>query len=247
MSGRERTFVRRSGGVGRYRTVVVATALAALARLGAAAGPVAAATLPVYEEPLHRLVYANRWVRILDVRVPPGVTTQYHVHSAPIVGVGVESARTRAQRPGEPPGALEERQAVPYLFDNWRATLPYEHRVANEDTVPFHYVVGEWLASPGIEPEIRPADAGLELVQEGTTVRVFRLTLPPHATAKAHTHTAPGLTVLGTPGDLLEEGDRPESSGGEGAGRWSWHVAGSQHVLRNPGDRPLTVFEIDWR
>ena len=47
--------------------------------------------VPVYQEPMHRLVYHNPMVRVLDVRIPAGDTTAYHVHAAPMVGIVVLS------------------------------------------------------------------------------------------------------------------------------------------------------------
>lgn len=35
-----------------------------------------ATAVPVYEEPRHRLVFQNRYARVLDVVIPPGDTTQ---------------------------------------------------------------------------------------------------------------------------------------------------------------------------
>ena len=204
-------------------------------------------TVPVYQEPMHRLVFENRLARVLDVRIPPGVTTGYHQHGAPLAGVAVAVARTRSQRLGEAPGAVEERGEVPHLFDNWGGTLPYTHRVTNEDSVELHYVVGEWLASSGVEAKIEPADSGLELVKEGPTARVWRATVPPHATLAAHVHTSPGLSIVATAGTLRWEGDAPEASGGAGAGSWSFRRAGARHLLRNDGDTAVTIYEIDWR
>src|SRR4026208_826876 len=60
--------------------------------------------VPVYQEPMHRLVYRNPMVRILDVRIPAGDTTAYHVHAAPMVGIVVQDARLRGQGPRAPPG-----------------------------------------------------------------------------------------------------------------------------------------------
>jgi hypothetical protein len=39
--------------------------------------------VPVHEEPRHHLVFQNKEIRILNVLVPPGDTTQYHIHTTP--------------------------------------------------------------------------------------------------------------------------------------------------------------------
>jgi hypothetical protein len=35
--------------------------------------------------------------------------------------------------------------------------------------------------------------------------------------------------------------------GGQGAGKSSWRDQGFRHALRNPGDKPVTVFGMDLR
>jgi hypothetical protein len=202
---------------------------------------------PVYQEPRHHLVFQNSVVRVLDVLIPAGDTTAFHVHANPLVGVALEDARSWAQVLGSPPDSVEAAGPVPFILDNWNRMLPYTHRVANVDSVPIHYFVAEWLASPGIEAKLLPEDGMRHLVKEGQIARVYRVTIPAHAATTIHEHSAPGLTVLGSAGVLVDEGAQPAAVGGRGAGQWSWRTSGHRHVLRNTGDRPLTVFEIDWR
>ena len=205
----------------------------------------AGGAVPVYEEPMHRLVFHNALVRVLDVRIPSGDTTAYHVHAAPMVGVAIQDARIWAQPAGAPPSPVQPPPASPHVFENWSASLPYTHRVANVDTLPLHYVVAEWLARSGPEAPALPDGPSRRLLEEGPTVRVYEVTLAPGA-ADAHTHGGPGLTVLGTAGVLSEE-ESAQARGGSGAGSWSWREAAGRHVLRNDGPGRLVIYEIDWR
>src|ERR1700676_647048 len=43
------------------------------------------AQVPVGKEPRHHNIFENDHVRILDVHIPPGDTTQIHIHAAPSV------------------------------------------------------------------------------------------------------------------------------------------------------------------
>jgi quercetin dioxygenase-like cupin family protein len=192
-------------------------------------------------------VFQNGLVRVLDVLVPPGDTTGYHIHANRTIGVAVQAARTWAQTLGAAPDPVKSPTSVPQLMDNWDQALPYTHRVGNADAVPFHYVIGEWLASPGTDTPPLPDHATRHLVKEGAIARIYQVTLLPGAATESHVHPAPGLTVVGTTGALVEEGSTPTASGGAGAGRWSWRNADHRHVLRNVGDTPITLFEIDWR
>ena len=231
-----------------------AAPLLALVALGTAAcratRPPAASqarAVPVYEEPRHRPVFQNRLVRVLDVQVPAGETTQYHVHAEPYVGVAVGSSRVWDQPLGAARGPVQNARPIPYVFDNWTAKLPYTHRVGNVGTTPFHYVVGQWLASSGCTAASLHDAPTRRLVQEGRTAWVYEVRLPPHSSGDSHTHACPGLTILATGGLLDEEITRPAASGGTGAGRWSWRETGHAHVMINTGDSPLVLYEIDWR
>jgi hypothetical protein len=195
---------------------------------------------------MHQLVFQTPLVRVLDVRVAAGDTTAYHVHVNRLVGIAVQDARTWTQVRGAPAGAVKDPPATPSVFDNWSQTLPYTHRVANVDTVPLHYIVAEWLRRSGTDTPALPDAPGRRLVKEGPTSRVYQITLAPGQGTGPHTHTAPGLTVQGNNGALVEDG-RPRARGGSSAGSWSWHDAQYRHVLQNQGTTPLIVYELDWR
>jgi hypothetical protein len=235
-------------------SVTGAVAVVGLALL-AAAGPgchraspalSAGSPVPVYREPMHRLVYRNPLVRVLDVRIGPGDTTAYHVHDAPMVGIAVRDARVRYQAPGAGPGPVGTPKPTPYVFTNWSQPLPYTHRAANVDRVPLHYVVAEWLGRSGGEVPAFPDDETRRLVEESAMVRVYRITLEPRGSTWSHTHLGPGLVVVGTDGSLRDDGG-PHARGGSGAGSWSWREGPYRHRLRNSGTTRLVVYEIDWR
>jgi len=214
-----------------------------------AAGDVATSivAVPVYREPRHRPLYQNRYVRVLDVRVPVGDTTGYHVHADRNVGVVIAGARTWSQALGDtasPPGPADSVGAV---FENWKRPLPYTHRVGNADTVAFHYVVGELLAPSAIDGAPLPETPATRLITEGPLARVYRVVLAPGASAEVHTHAAPGLMVQVTAGASEDDGGAPAAQGGSGAGAWRWRDAGYRHGLRNTGAAPVTLVEIDWR
>ncbi|HEX5574453.1 MAG TPA: hypothetical protein VFX42_01165 [Gemmatimonadales bacterium] len=202
--------------------------------------------VPVYQEPMHRLEFQSPLVRVLDVRVPAGDTTAYHVHANRLVGVAVQDASTWSQVKGAPPSAVKPAPATPYFFDNWSQTLPYTHRVANADTVPLHYVGAELLTRSGTDAPAFSDGPNRRLIKEGPAGRVYQITLAPGQATELHTHAAPGLVVQGNKGVLSDDG-HPRARGGKGGGSWSWHEAQYRHELRNDGSTQLIVYEIDWR
>ena len=211
--------------------------------------PVAADSrvVPVEQEPHHRPIFQNGLVRVLDVRIPPGDTTGYHVHAHRLIGVALLDARTWTQWLGAQPDSVAMPGAVPYVFDNWARALPYTHRLSNVDSTPIHYIVAERLASWKMDTPALPDTLTRQLVREGELGRVYQITLGPNGATERHTHAAPGLTVLATPGTIDEDGSAPAAGGGTGAGRWTWRNAGHQHLLRNEGPAAVTLYELDWR
>ena len=63
-----------------------------------------------------------------------------------------------------------------------------------------------------------------------------------------HRHAQPGLIIQIGNGKVGLTGDKSEaSSGPSGAGAWWWRAAGNVHSIRNAGDAPVDLIEIDWK
>lgn len=214
----------------------------------------APAPVPVFHEPRHRVAYESRFVRVLEVRVAPGDTTLFHVHTNLHLGVVVAGARTWEQALGTA-GTFHPADSSGSILDNARGTLPYTHRVGNVDASGFHYVIGQLLDPSGIAASVLAADATTHLDRETTRARLYRVALGPGQSTALHTHAQPGLIVQINPGEmeldgaeLLSSGTRNTGSGaGAGAGAWWWREPGHTHVLRNMGRTPINLVEIDWK
>lgn len=114
------------------------------------------AQVQVSEEPMHRNVFQNKYIRLLDVWLQPGDTTQYHVHSTPSLFVYLSSSVISTQVKGE---EWVKDQAI--TGKAWYRSFSPDilvHRVCNLDTVPFHVNDIEILSSyknkklPGKKP-----------------------------------------------------------------------------------------------
>ena len=210
-----------------------------------------AATEPavqVYHEARHHPVFENSLVRLLDVRVPAGDTTAYHVHASHHIAVVIAGARTWDQGLGQAaPESASVAMPVGGVFDNASESIPYTHRVGNADTVAFRYLVAQMLGPSRVASTMLPASSGLRFDRETMGARVYRVTLAPGQSTPRHRHSAPGLTVQVGAGKLRIDGTAAEGSSPEsGAGAWWWRGAGAEHVLRNVGARPVDIVEIDW-
>lgn len=103
------------------------------------------AQVPVSEEPMHKPVLQNKYIRLLDVWLPPGDTTLFHIHATPSLFVILSQTVTAWQTKGEewvtdhsPKGKAWYRSFAPDIL---------VHRVCNLDTVPFHVNDIEILAA----------------------------------------------------------------------------------------------------
>ncbi|HVV54005.1 MAG TPA: hypothetical protein VHC47_01700 [Mucilaginibacter sp.] len=94
------------------------------------------AQVQVRNEPRHHNVFENKYVRILDVHIPPHDTTLFHIHSTPSVIVLFTNTVTATQVKGH--GWTESKSVAGSAFygDFGKDTLI--HRVSDWDTVPYH-------------------------------------------------------------------------------------------------------------
>ncbi len=108
------------------------------------ANPPAAVPAGYLSEPRHRWVLENQYVRVYDVRIPPGETTTFHHHAYDQVAVYVSGGLVSVQSDGQPWGqpATIERRGVSYSAD---AAKPITHRVRNDGKTEYHVVLVQFL------------------------------------------------------------------------------------------------------
>ena len=105
----------------------------------------AAAQVAVSKEPRHHVVFENDKVRILNVLLPPGDTTQYHVHSTPSLFISFTKTNTSWQLINKQP--VSSISAAGYIwFENLNPPHIKIHRVWNMDTSVYHVMDVEILA-----------------------------------------------------------------------------------------------------
>ena len=92
--------------------------------------------LPVREEPRHKPVLQNQYIRLLDVWLPPGDTSLYHIHATPSLFVVLTNALTSSQTKGRP--WANDLAAAGKTWYRSFVNDTLVHRVANIDTVSFH-------------------------------------------------------------------------------------------------------------
>jgi hypothetical protein len=132
------------------------------------------AQVQVSEEPMHHKVFENGYVRVLDVHIPAGDTSQWHKHSTPSVFLILSNTKTGSQVKIEPgkPSFTDGRIWFEGFYDT-----PRVHRVWNADDHEFHVIDMEL---PHARPEtIDPpyAEGIFHLLFDEKPVRAYRLSL----------------------------------------------------------------------
>jgi hypothetical protein len=130
----------------------------------------------VSKEPLHKNVFENKYLRVLDVKILPGDTTLFHKHETPSVFISLHPVRTGSQ-------VIIEDGSATVLSPDRRITFegfyksPRIHRVWNADTSVFHVIDVEVLTKGD-----KSIDAAVDLEEfkqlfDAPPVRAYRVTL----------------------------------------------------------------------
>ncbi len=134
------------------------------------------AQILVHEEPRHRPVFQNKEIRILNVLVPPGDTSLYHMHTTPSFFIRLSNTITGSQVQGEAKKAGKS-QSGEIRFENLAPPNNRVHRVWNADKDTFHVMDVELLmkkADFDQKPMVLPH---LKLEIDTSWVRAYRLNL----------------------------------------------------------------------
>lgn len=96
------------------------------------------------DEPFHHWAFENQYVRVYDVRIPPGETTAFHLHALDSVFIYVSGGKTAAQPKGQPWGKPDTSSPGKVEFSP-DALHPRTHRVRNLGPGDFHVIVVQLL------------------------------------------------------------------------------------------------------
>ena len=203
------------------RTLAAAVLSSASVLLSAQqAPPGEAPAVPVDQEPRHRVVFANDFVRIIDAVLPPQYVSQNHTHAADNVAVVI--------LPGRDDAAGQARVGFAGFSRGG-----YTHVVTNPESGSMRVIDVELRA--GDRPLPPAGDVGGQashvLVLNNSRVRVWRVKLDGAQSVPEHQH-APGYMSVTV-------------RGGDGPGTWKWHPAGEAAATIEAGKRPLDLVEVE--
>lgn len=134
------------------------------------------AQILVHEEPRHRPVFQNKEIRILNVRVAPGDTSLYHMHTTPSFFIRLTNTITGSQVQGEARKAGKS-QSGEIRFENLAPPNNRVHRVWNADKDTFHVMDVELLMKKSAFDQKPLTLPNLKLEIDTNWVRAYRLNL----------------------------------------------------------------------
>jgi quercetin dioxygenase-like cupin family protein len=193
--------------------------------------------VPVHREPRHRLVWEDGPVRVLDVQVPPGDTSLYHIHDAAILYVPIAVSPIDAQPRGGRwigvgPLDTSRFRVGRVVTDTQYVVRPLTHRVANVGPGLFR-LIAVVNGGPG---DPAPADSTLpgQLETGSSWFGQSRLILAAGASTAWYTSPDPLVLVQAGGGAATVERE-PEGGALEGAGAWAYVPPGARFRVRNGG------------
>lgn len=133
--------------------------------------------VPVSKEPRHHPIFENNKVRILNVLLPPGDTSLYHLHSTPSVFISLSTTKTAAQLKGGQPMPFGLSTQGNIWFENLSPPHTRIHRVWNEDVSAFHVVDVELFTDSSSFSNRPVTFSHSKLIIDTSWVRVYKIEL----------------------------------------------------------------------
>ena len=224
--------------------------LLACVALACIALPVAAQEdrgVPIIKAPYHVPVFRNEYVTLLNVFVPPGKNTGYHIHSGDSVSVSIEDADMTNQNLGSNDVSKPQRgERGRATFTAYAKDGPRTHRASNVGPSPFHNVsfIFNSPQPSGFTPGTR--GTGYVQVMDNERARGWRLVLESGQSAPAITQAAPGIRIVVSGGELVESvAGQPDRAMSPKMGEFFWQEAGVTRAVRNIGTTRLELVEFE--
>lgn len=229
--------------------MVMALAVGMPAAAHAQAPTVAEKTVPVFQEPRHHLVVDTPALRILDIQIPPGDTTLFHMHNSAMIYVPISSSRTRNQNLGEdwpapsaaaPAAPAPSAPARPGRINGGANYVekPTTHRVNNIGTTLFR-LIGIANMTAG---DATPSASTVKPEMENRWYRVERLVIAPGTSAPVPSFAGTVVVVMQTSGTAAVDG--PTWSPLNGPGDFARIDGAATHTVHNRGTGEIEVVAV---
>ena len=193
------------------------------------------AQVHVRDEPRHHNVFENEFVRILDVYLPPGDTTQYHLHNTPSVFTSLTTTTTGSQLQGK---SATRSTSVANTAQYDSLVIPRIHRVWNEDSHWFHVMDIELTGGIPVSEQSLLEDASLKLLFNKSLVNGYKLQLKTDAKLQLPASSTGYLLVSFGNADVQYQSNKILQHRIMKSGHYIWIDAGKNIVVSIRNDAP---------
>ena len=205
--------------------------------VGALLSGLAAAQVPVEQEPRHHLEFANEWLRVISPQIPAGDTTLEHLHTHDDATVCIHGSEMRAKQPGAE-WSNAGKACVPGQAGVTEYTgKPRSHTVQNLGSGVYHLVLvenlrdGEWRNNEPLTA------AGMKITKESRSFRIYETELSSSSSVE-HSHEVPTVVIL-VSGEAMAGDKRLDQPGS-----WAYIPAGDKHQVAARGNARVVEIEV---
>jgi hypothetical protein len=208
--------------------------------------------VPMDKAPFHIPVFANDYIILLNVNIPPGRNTGYHIHYADSVSVNLTPASQTSQNYGSSevsaPGTGGDGEPGRATFTDVTKNGPRTHKATNVGPTPFHnisFILKDRGPAKNTLSD-RAGVTGYTQVMDNARLRAWRVVLKPGETSGQITQTAPGLRVYVHGGVLAEVVPGSADRGmAPYDGDFIWQDAGQTRAVKNTGTTVIEFVEFE--
>jgi hypothetical protein len=208
--------------------------------------------VPMDKAPFHIPVFANDYLILLNVNIPPGRNTGYHIHYADSISVNLTPASQTNQNYGSSdvsaPGTGGDGEPGRVNFNDVTKNGPRTHKATNVGPTPFHnisFILKDRGAARNTVSD-RSNVAGYTQIMDNARLRAWRVVLKPGESAGQIRQAAPGLRVYIQGGVLAEIVPGSADRGmAPYPGDFIWQDAGQTRAVKNTGTTQIEFVEFE--
>jgi hypothetical protein len=219
-------------------------AIIAAACLLTAAALSAQQVVPLDKDPHHKVLLDTILLRVLEINIPPGVTTTDHRHERDMASVAIEDGVTRTRAAGDQDWGPTRNRARGDFNLNMYTGMPVVHRLETLGT-PYHLIAvennraGGWLQTKPMTVD------GAKVVQQNRSFILYDIHMPAGAKETNHPHEMPLVIVLMSGAIEISGNGGSEPSRVTQPGQWVLIPGG--HNLGVVGSTAAHVVELEIR
>ena len=200
------------------------------------------APVPVHQEPLHKPVFENTAIRIIDLRLQPGQPSADHIHSNDSASVSISASESQVRVPGSDWGAPRALRPVGEVQLTEYAGKPATHAVRNSGKHVYSVLgvhnlkMSGWTTSPPA-----PSSGPVKVLSSIRSFHTYDVRLAAKQ-AVDRTHQQPTVVVLVTGSATLTRAAGPATKL-DPSRRWAVLNAGESFKLAADADAHLVEME----